>query len=151
MRAANLYQANRLGAKLRLLPPKDLPNTALPKVPPHRGRIRLLAHGDPDHGLLSQSRASAFVPALDPQIKVFPSGESSSLDETLEGCLPADSLIRAEPLLWLQLSDLGQFFPARFTAARKDFPSSGSPSAGKKAVLVPTFSFGRLVCSFHEA
>jgi hypothetical protein len=46
---------------------------------------------------------------------------------------------------------LGQFFPALFPAARKDFPSSGSPRAGKKAMLVTTFSLGRLVCSFHEA
>ena len=75
----------------------------------------------------------------------------SSLDEMFEGCLPADPLIRAEPLLWLQRLYLGQLFPARFTAAREDLTSSGSPRAGKKAVLVTTFSFGRLVCSFHEA
>jgi len=47
--------------------------------------------------------------------------------------------------------DLGQLFPTLFTATRKDLSSSGSPCPGKKAVLVPTFSFGRLVCSFHEA
>jgi hypothetical protein len=46
---------------------------------------------------------------------------------------------------------LGQLFPALFTAARKDFTSSGSPRSGKKAMLVTTFSLGRLVCSFHEA
>jgi hypothetical protein len=46
---------------------------------------------------------------------------------------------------------LGQLFPALFTAARENFSSSGSPRAGKKAVLITTFSFGRLVCSFHEA
>jgi hypothetical protein len=47
--------------------------------------------------------------------------------------------------------DLGQLFPALFTPPRKDFSSSGSVGAGKKAVLVTTFSLGRLVCSFHEA
>ena len=66
-----------------------------------------------------------------------------------EGCLPADPLIRTEPLLGLQRLYLGQLFPALFTAAREDFPSSGGPRAGKKAVLVTTFSLGRLVCSFH--
>jgi len=87
----------------------------------------------------------------DPQIKKLSSSELSSLDEIFEGRLPADPLLRAEPLLWLQRLDLGQLFPALFPAAREDFPSSGSPRAGKKAVLVTTFSFGRLVCSFHEA
>ncbi len=75
----------------------------------------------------------------------------SFLDEIFEGRLPADPLSRAEPFLWLQRLYLGQLFPARFTAAREDLTSSGSPRAGKKAVLVTTFSFGRLVCSFHEA
>jgi hypothetical protein len=68
-----------------------------------------------------------------------------------EGCLPADALIRAEPFFWLQRLYLGQLFPALFPTAREDFSSSGGPRAGKKAVLVATFSFGRLVCSFHEA
>ena len=75
----------------------------------------------------------------------------SFLDEMLEGRLPADPLLRAEPFFWLQRLYLGQLFPALFSAARKDFPSSGSPRTGKKAMLVTTFSFGRLVCSFHEA
>jgi hypothetical protein len=73
------------------------------------------------------------------------------LDEIFEGCLPADPLIRTEPFFWLQRLNLGQLFPALFPTACKDFPSSGSPRTGKKAVLVTTFSFGRLVCSFHEA
>ena len=47
--------------------------------------------------------------------------------------------------------DLGQLFPALFAAAREDFSPPGSPRTGKKAVLVTTFSLGRLVCSFHEA
>ena len=73
------------------------------------------------------------------------------LGEMFEGCLPANPLIRAESRFRFQRLYLGQLFPALFAATRKDFPSSGSPRAGKKAVLVTTFSFGRLVCSFHEA
>jgi hypothetical protein len=46
---------------------------------------------------------------------------------------------------------LGQLLPALFATACEDFPSSSCPRAGKKAMLVTTFSFGRLVCSFHEA
>jgi hypothetical protein len=75
----------------------------------------------------------------------------SFLDEIPEGRLPADPLIRTELLFWLQRLYLGQLFPALFPAARKDLSSSGSPCAGKKAVLITTFSLGRLVCSFHEA
>ena len=148
---ANFHQTNRFWVKLRLLLPENLPDTALPKVPSHCGRIRFAAHHDPDHGLLFQSRAFFVVMLADPQIKKLSSSELSSLDEIVEGRLPADPLLRAEPLLWLQRLDLGQLFPALFPAAREDFPSSGSPRAGKKAVLVTTFSFGRLVCSFHEA
>jgi len=47
--------------------------------------------------------------------------------------------------------DLGQLFPPFFTAAREDFSSPGGPFSGQKAMLVTTFSLGRLVCSFHEA
>lgn len=68
-----------------------------------------------------------------------------------EGGLTSDPLIRAEPFFWLQRLDLGQLFPALFTAAREDFSPPGCPRTGKKAVLVTTFSLGRLVCSFHEA
>jgi len=110
----------------------------------------LAAHGYPDHGLCSESRPR-IVTFANPQIKEIPSSEAPFLDETFEGFLPADPLLRAEPLLGLQRLNLGQLFPARFPAARKDFPSSGSPRAGKKAVLITTFSFGWLVCSFHEA
>jgi len=148
---AHLYQANRFGAKQRLVPPEDLPDASLPPIPTHCGRIRLTAHHDPDHGFLFQSRFPFVVPHANPQIKKLSSSELSSLDEMFEGCLPADPLIRAEPFFWLQRLYLGQFFPALFAAARKDFSSSGCPRAGKKAVLVTTFSFGRLVCSFHEA
>ena len=38
----------------------------------------------------------------------------SSLDEMLEGCLPADPLTRAEPLLGLQLFILGSAFSGPF-------------------------------------
>jgi len=68
-----------------------------------------------------------------------------------KGCLLADTLIRAEPLLWLQRLYLGQLFPALFTPPGEDFSSPGSINTGKKAVLVTTFSLGGLVCSFHEA
>jgi hypothetical protein len=47
--------------------------------------------------------------------------------------------------------DLGQLFPPFFTARCEDFSSSRRLLSGKIAVLVTTFSFGRLVCSFHEA
>jgi len=148
---ADLHQTNRFWVKLCLMLPKDLTDTALPKVPPHRCRIRFPVHDNPEHGLFFQSRSSFVVPLGDPQIKKLSSSELSSLDEMFEGRLPADSLIRPEPLLGLQRLYLGQLFPALFAATRKDFPSSGSPRAGKKAVLVTTFSLGRLVCSFHEA
>ena len=136
--------------KLGLLLAKNFPNTSFPNIPPHRILIRFAAHHDPDHGLL-QRPVCLVVPFADPQIKKLSSSELSSLDEMFEGRLPADPLIRAKPLFGLQRLYLGQLFPALFTAARKDFSSSGSPCAGKKAMLVTTFSFGRLVCSFHEA
>ncbi len=47
--------------------------------------------------------------------------------------------------------DLGQLFPPFFTARCEDFSSSRRLLSGKIAVLVTTFSLGRLVCSFHEA
>ena len=56
-----------------------------------------------------------------------------------------------KPLGRFQRLDLGQFFPTLFPAAPKDFPPACGFGPGKKAVLVATFSFGRLVCSFHEA
>jgi len=46
---------------------------------------------------------------------------------------------------------LGQLFPAFSPAAPKHFITAFGPGAGKKAVFRTTFSFGRLVCSFHEA
>jgi hypothetical protein len=135
--------------KLGLVLPKYFSDASLPKISPNRGGLRFPAHDDPDRGsFLCRSLA---VSLADPQIKVFPTSELPSLDETFEGCLPADALIRAEPFLWLQRLYLGQLFPALFSASRKDFPSSGGTRAGKKAVLVTTFSLGRLVCSFHEA
>jgi hypothetical protein len=87
----------------------------------------------------------------DPQIKKLPPSKLPPIDKMLEGCLPTDPLLLAEPFFWLQRLYLRQLFPALFTAARKNLASSGSPCAGKKAVLVTSFSFGRLVCSFHEA
>lgn len=148
---SHLHQTNRLRSKVRLLLAEDLTDAALPNVPPHRGRICFAADHDPDHGLFSQRRAFFVVPLADPQIKKLSSGEASALDEMFEGCLPANPLIRPEPFLWLQRLYLGQLFPALFSATRKDFSSSGGPRSGKKAVLVTTFSLGRLVCSFHEA
>ena len=56
-----------------------------------------------------------------------------------------------KPFGRLQRLDLGQLFPTLFPAAPKDFSPACGLGAGKKSVLVATFSFGRLVCSFHEA
>ena len=134
-----------------MLPPKDLPNAAFPNIPPDCRGVRFTTHHDPDHGLCFQRRSFFVVPHTDPQIKKLSSSETPFLDEIFKGCLPADPLIRAEPLFRLQRLYLGQLFPALFATARKDFSSSGCPRSGKKAVLVTTFSFGRLVCSFHEA
>jgi hypothetical protein len=147
----NLHQTNRLLAKLRLLLAKDLSDTAFPNIPPNRCRIRFFTDHDPEHRFFFQHVGFFAVALTDPQIKKLSSSELSALDEIFEGRLPPDPLIRAEPFLWLQRLYLGQLFPALFTAARKDFSSSGSPRAGKKAMLVTTFSLGRLVCSFHEA
>jgi len=146
---ANFHQTKRFRVKAHLILPKDLPDAAFPSVPPNRGRIRFAAYHDPDHGLFVQGRPPLVVPLSGPQIKKLSPSELSFLDEVFESRLPADPLIRAKPLFGLQRLYLGQLFPALFTAAREDFPSSGSPRAGKKAVLVTTFSFGRLVCSFH--
>ena len=88
--------------KLRLLLPKNLSDAAFPNVPPNRRRIRFTAHHDPDHGFFFQSGFPFVIPLADPDIKKLPSRELSSLDEMFEGCLPADPLIRAEPLFWLQ-------------------------------------------------
>ena len=46
-------------------------------------------------------------------------------------------------------SNLGQAFPALATAAPEDFSPAFSASSGKEAVLGTTFSFGRLIGSFH--
>jgi hypothetical protein len=74
----------------------------------------------------------------------------SFFDEALEGCLPPDPLIRTEPVHRLQDLDLGQLFPAFFAAPRKDFSSTLGARACKKPVLVPAFSFGRLISSFNH-
>jgi hypothetical protein len=137
--------------KLRLMVSKNLPNASLPKVPPDRCRLRFPADDNSDRRPLSRHRQLFTVSLANPQVKKLPPSEPTFLDEIFKGCLPADALIRAEPLLWLQRLYLGQLFPALFPTTRKDFPSSGGPRSGKKAVLVTTFSFGRLVCSFHEA
>ena len=83
--------------KLRLMLPKDLPDTAFPKISPHCGRIGFPANRDPDHGLIPERCFSFVVPHPDPQVKKIPSSEFSSLDEMLEGRLPADPLVRAKP------------------------------------------------------
>ena len=137
--------------KLCLVLPKDLSDASLPKIPSNRRGLRFPAHGNSDGDLFLRCRLFFAGSLADPQIKIFPSSELSSLDEMFKGCLPADALIRAEPFLWLQRLYLGQLFPALFPASRKDFPSSGGTRAGKKAVFVATFSLGTLVCSFHEA
>ena len=151
MRVANLHQTNRCGKKLRLIFPKDLPDASFPNVPPHCCGLRFSAHHDPDHRLFFRRRFSAFAAPHKPQIKKLPPSELPPLDEMFKGRLPAYPLFHAEPLNGLQRLYLGQLFPALFATARENFSSSGSPRTGKKAVFVATFSFGRLVCSFHEA
>lgn len=136
--------------KLFLLLLEDLPDAPLPKIPPDRFRIRLFAHGDPDHRSCFPCRRAGGIASRGPQIKKLPPSELSFFDEALEGCLPPDPLIRTEPVHRLQDLDLGQLFPAFFTTTRKDFSSALSARAGKKPVLVPAFSFGRLICSFNH-
>jgi len=128
---------------------EDLPDAALPKVPFDGPRIRFPGHHDPDHGLGFRRRLPDLAGLTSPQVKKASPNEISSFGEKLEGCLPADPLIRAEPFLWLQRLYLDQFFPALFPSAPKDFSSPGRPRTGKKAMLITTFSFGRLVSSFH--
>ena len=146
-----LHKTNGFLIKMGLLCPEDLPDSSLPKIPSDRSRVRFPAHRDPDHRLGLRLGRLFLASSLSPQVKKLSPRKLSVVDEVFKGCLPPDPLIRAEPLLWLQRLYLGQLFPALFSAARKDFSSSGSPCAGKKAVLVATFSLGRLVCSFHEA
>ena len=134
-----------------LLFSEDLSDASLPRIPPNRARIRFSAHHDSDHGLCLGPLRLVFAASVSPQVKKLPASKPPLLDEVFKGCLPADTLIRAEPLLWLQRLYLGQLFPALFPAPRKDFSSPCGFGAGKKAVLITTFSFGRLICSFHEA
>ena len=147
---ADFDQTNGLSMKLCLSLPEDLPDSPLPKVPPDRFWIRFPAYRDPDHGLCLSRRLFDIAASSGPQIKKLPSSELSFLNETLEGCLPADPLIRAEPVPGLQRLDLGQLFPALFTTTRKDPASALGPRTGKKAVFVPTFSLGRLIGSFNH-
>ena len=100
---ADFHQTNRFGAKTLLLFPKDFTDASLPKVPAHRGRVRFAADHDPDHGLFFQRLTARVVSLGDPQIKKLSSSELPFLDEMFEGCLPADPLIRAEPLSGFQL------------------------------------------------
>ena len=137
--------------KIGLLLPEDLPDPPLPSIPSDRSRVRFPAHRDPDHRLWSRRRRLALTASSSPQVKKLSARKFSLLDEVFKGCLLADTLIRAEPLLWLQRLYLGQLFPALFTTAREDFSSPCGLRAGKKAVLITTFSLGGLVCSFHEA
>ena len=131
--------------------PKDLPDAPFPKIPPDGARIRFPAYHDPDHGFWLRCRFFATLTLANPQIKKLSASEQSFLGKVLESCLPSDALLRTEPLFWLQRLYLGQLFPAFFAAARQDFSSSGSLCSGQKAVFVATFSFGRLIGSFHEA
>ena len=147
----DLDQTYGFPVKLRLMFLEDLPDAAFPKVPFDRPRIRFPGHHDPDHGLRSRRRLSDFAGLTGPQVKKASPNEMSFFGEKFEGCLPANPLIRAEPVFWLHRLYLGQFFPALFPSAPKDFSSSGRPRAGKKAMLITTFSFGRLIGSFHEA
>lgn len=147
----DLDETGRVLKELRLSCAKDLLNATFPDVPADGSRIRFPADRNTDRRLHLLCRSSALTTPLRPQIKKLSPSKNAFLDEILEGGLTSDPLIRAEPFFWLQRLDLGQLFPAFFTAAREDFTSSGCPRTGKKAVLVTTFSFGRLVCSFHEA
>ncbi len=136
--------------QLFLLFLEDLPDASLPKIPPDRSRVRFSAHGDPDHRPCFPRQGSEVAASCGPQIKKLPASELSCFDEALEGCLPPDPLIRTEPVHGLQRLDLGQLFPAFFATPRKDFSSTLGARAGKKPVLVPAFSFGRLICSFNH-
>jgi hypothetical protein len=136
---------------MALLFPEDLPDSPLPNVPANRPRVRFPAHRDPDHGPCFRRHWLACPAPLNPQVKKLPPKKKALLDEVFKGPLPADTLVRTEPFFWLQRLYLGQLLSPFFAAPRKDFSSSGSPRSGKKAVLVTTFSLGRLVCSFHEA
>jgi hypothetical protein len=130
---------------------EDLPNAAFPKVSLNRSRIRFPAYHDPNHRFCFGRRLPNVSSWSNPQIKKTSPNKFSFFSEKFEGCLPADPLIRAEPFRWLQRLDLGQFFPALFPATPKDFSSSSRPCSGEKTMFVATFSFGRLICSFHEA
>ena len=151
MSRPDLDQTNHIGKKVRLIFLENFPNAPFPEIAPNSVRLGLAAYRNPDHGFRFFTWNPDFASLCGPQIKIFSARELSFFDETLEGCLPADPLIRTEPVRGLQRLDLGQFFPPFFAAPSEDLSSSLGSRAGKKAVLVPAFSFGRLICSFNHA
>lgn len=89
-----------------------------------------------------------FLPP-NPQRKNCASGKDPCRDKVFEICWFSDPLIRCQPFFLFQRLNLGQLFPAFSSAAPKDFAPALSARPSKKAVFGSTFSFGRLVSSFH--